>query len=704
MTDLHTRVMRSRFIIFIAGLQIVPFGIPYRFTCPEQSHWYILSKHTCTHARNYTCLLDILTLEYRQNCKGPKIIAPGSKYIWQPNFNRGECDEERYQPFIFRTEGYTNCSFMKSRCYSEGQTTFSNGSAKTDRQCYCDSNRGYVFVGSTHENYCLPSANDCSCYKNATENITKTYKTGWYNAEYTTNLPNVQSKFITDVYTVRDYDDHRYNVRRNENENASRDAFWVVLVMLFLMFIIPYPSVVFLKTIMPRFVFTLYRQYFNRSAEHPGMVNRDEEQTLDKIVSHQTMLTGTEKCVLLRYMSTLSNIEIVEFASILLKNGLIKKCAYSCIESCYNDINNPKMRSVVVKNVLKMRSDLRNVVFVMYTVDNKYKSCAIQLFTYLKNVLELRPVAVSKMDVQDRAFIQAYFEVMKKSMQKMEIENPVEYLTNVSQDLQKIMNSCNQAKEKEIKEMCDKYIVLVALNFDAVANKTNKVDPQGNLFTKIENIIAKSSCPNLSRCMLYGRKAVAMSFKGKQADGENMVIGALECAENIEPCLETVDLYYKIVLFRRAWYENNPEIELKSIAYYCNTARDMLQNMSDDLKLFWSRRFAVRLLFCYLGLGMRCRFIDGYQIRPEYVHKSEGLLELFDSSAEIRIRMFFYIAYARLFHLTGDIRKAILYNDKAKKIARKGNFSELKTINDNGEILRKSWSLSPNLLQNHSFV
>lgn len=106
------------------------------------------------------------------------MIIVGSKYIWQPNFNRGECDEERYQPFIFRTEGYTNCSFLKSRCYSEGQATFSNGSAKTDRQCYCDSNRGYVFVSSTHENYCLPSENDCSCYKNVTESITKTYKTG----------------------------------------------------------------------------------------------------------------------------------------------------------------------------------------------------------------------------------------------------------------------------------------------------------------------------------------------------------------------------------------------------------------------------------------------------------------------------------------------------------------------------------------------
>ncbi|CAC5390388.1 unnamed protein product [Mytilus coruscus] len=208
----------------------------------------------------------------------------------------------------------------------------------------------------------------------------------------------------------------------------------------------------------------------------------------------------------------------------------------------------------------------------------------------------------------------------------MNFENPIEYLTKFSQKIQMTVTGikCDQCNVRISTELCDKYIVLVALTIDALANKTNEVDPQ-----------------DLSRCMLYGRKAVAMSFKGKQADGEGMVIRALECADNIVPCLETVDLYYKIVLFRRAWYENNPEIELKFIAYYTNKARDMLKGMSDDLKLFWSRRFAVRLLFCYLGLGMRCRFIDGYQIRPEYVQKSEKLLELFDSSAEIRIQMFF---------------------------------------------------------------
>ncbi|VDI38479.1 Hypothetical predicted protein [Mytilus galloprovincialis] len=531
-----------------------------------------------------------------------------------------------------------------------------------------------TFLSVQHDKYCEPSEEDCSCHKNVTETITKIYQTGWHNVDYTTILPSVQSEVMN--YTVRDYDDHRYNIRRNGNENARNDAACHVLVLLILMLIIPY--------------------HLNRSAENTIMVNTDEEQinmesgTSNKIVSCQNMLTGFEKCVLLRYMSTLSNIEIMEFALILLKKGLIRKYAYSCIESCYKDINNPNMRSDVVKNVLKMRSDLRNVVFVMYNFDNKYKSCAIQLFATFKNVLELRPVTVSKVDVQDRTFIQAYFDVMKKSVQKMEMSNPVEYLSNLSQKIQMRVNICNQSNERVLTEMCDKYIVLVALTIDALANKTNEVDPEGNLFNEIENIISRSSCPDLSRCMLYGRKAVALSFNGKQKEGEGMVIRARECAGNIVPCLETVDLYYKIVLFRRAWYENNPENELKMIMNYTNIARDILIDMSGDLMLFWFRRFAVRLLFCYLGLGMRCRFIPNYQIQPDYIQKSESLLEQFDSkTAEIRIQMFFYIAKARLFHLKGDIENAFLINDEAKKIARKGGYSELKTILDNETIMRE---------------
>ncbi|CAG2243843.1 unnamed protein product [Mytilus edulis] len=308
---------------------ILAYSMAYSVTCPEKSHWQILSKYICTHARNYTCLLDILTLEYRQNCRGPKIIAPGSKYVWQPNFNRGECDAERYQPFIFNTDGYTKCSFLKSRCNNEGHATFINGSAKMDRSCYCDGKRGYLFVSSTHENYCIPSEEDCSCYKNVTEGITKIYN--------------------TDQHSVDNTIDHSSEQLQDANNNRA--------------------------------------------------IEDDEQKDIEsgtscEMVKRQNVLTGLDKCILKRYISNLDNTEIIEFASILRHKGLISKSAYSYIELCYKNHNYHNMRSAAIRNSTEMPTDLRNVVFVMYNLDSKYKSWAGQLYKTFKNVLELRPLIV----------------------------------------------------------------------------------------------------------------------------------------------------------------------------------------------------------------------------------------------------------------------------------------------------------------------
>ncbi|CAC5390389.1 unnamed protein product [Mytilus coruscus] len=700
MTDLQTRLMRNRFFIFIAGLQIVQFGIPYRLTCPQQSHWKILSKNLCQHAQNYTCLLNILNLAYEQNCKGPKIINPGSKYVLQSYFNKGECDEERYQPFNFQTEGYTNCSFLKSRCYSEGQEIFSNGSAKMDRSCYCDSARGYFFVSSTHDKYCVPSEEDCSCHKNIIEGVISTYDIGLHSVDNITYHPSVESGVIQIVNTIRDYDDTRYNMTRNGN--ARLEAVILVLVVI-LMLVILYPSAIIITKACQTLRMTTCIQCcenatYNNTIEENGRIDI-ESGTSYEMVTHQNVLTGLDKCVLRRYMSNLSNTEIIEFASILRHKGFISKCAYSYIESCYKKNNYINMRSAAFRNFTEMHTDLRNIVFVMYNLDNKYKSLAVQLFTTFKNVLELRPVNVSRIDIKDRTFIQTYFTVMKKKVQEMEFDNPVEYLTNLAKQIQETGTRCDQANEILFTEICDKFVVLLALTIDALANNTNDIDPKNNLFNEIEAIISKTSCPDLSWCMLYGRKAVALSFQNKREEGEDMEKMALICAANVVPCLETVDMYYKIVLFHRAWYENNPKKELVFIDEVKQKAFDILKGLGDELGISWSRRFVVRLLFCYLGVGMRCRFMPDYHIQPEYVTISEKLLQTYDSkTAEIRVQMFFHIAKARLSHLKGDLTNAILYNEEAKNIATKGSYSELTTILDNEKILKNSWSLPPDLL------
>lgn len=97
----------------------------------------------------------------------------GYKYIFQPNFNRGNCRLTRYQPFIFNTTGYSDCAFQKSLCSGEGQITYDNGNTTSDRTCLCDTDKRYTSLRSTKEKcYCNPSKEDCTCFVGIKSNNT----------------------------------------------------------------------------------------------------------------------------------------------------------------------------------------------------------------------------------------------------------------------------------------------------------------------------------------------------------------------------------------------------------------------------------------------------------------------------------------------------------------------------------------------------
>lgn len=91
----------------------------------------------------------------------------GYKCVIAGNFDcRKKCVSTRYQPFRFSTNGMSTCSLKKSYCSGEGQIIMSNGSSKSDRRCRCDYTQGYGFITKPeHGCYCVPSKEDCSCYK-----------------------------------------------------------------------------------------------------------------------------------------------------------------------------------------------------------------------------------------------------------------------------------------------------------------------------------------------------------------------------------------------------------------------------------------------------------------------------------------------------------------------------------------------------------
>ncbi|XP_071123999.1 uncharacterized protein [Mytilus edulis] len=75
------------------------------------------------------------------------------------------CAFNRYQPFMFWTNGSSECTFQKSLCSGEGQMVVTDNLTRTDTTCRCDYRKGYSFViQSKYITYCIPSEEDCSCY------------------------------------------------------------------------------------------------------------------------------------------------------------------------------------------------------------------------------------------------------------------------------------------------------------------------------------------------------------------------------------------------------------------------------------------------------------------------------------------------------------------------------------------------------------
>ncbi|CAC5380433.1 unnamed protein product [Mytilus coruscus] len=76
-----------------------------------------------------------------------------------------QCASDRYQPFIFWTNGSHLCQFEKSICEGEGQIRYSLGTTKADGTCKCDYTKGYDFVvGPKNACFCMPTEEDCSCF------------------------------------------------------------------------------------------------------------------------------------------------------------------------------------------------------------------------------------------------------------------------------------------------------------------------------------------------------------------------------------------------------------------------------------------------------------------------------------------------------------------------------------------------------------
>ncbi|CAC5389986.1 unnamed protein product [Mytilus coruscus] len=159
--------MDEIFVLTSVVFQIFVLSVEsYSLKCPSQASWKLRAQVTCNRTLKYFCLYNSVIGEYVEGCNGPDWDRKGSKRIYAGDFSRGNCLKQRFQPFIFWTNGsVSDCIYAKSICSEEGQVEYKDSSSKDDRVCRCDSEKNYSFV-KTPRNvcFCIPTEEDCSCY------------------------------------------------------------------------------------------------------------------------------------------------------------------------------------------------------------------------------------------------------------------------------------------------------------------------------------------------------------------------------------------------------------------------------------------------------------------------------------------------------------------------------------------------------------
>ncbi|CAC5378268.1 unnamed protein product [Mytilus coruscus] len=103
---------------------------------------------------------------YKEECRTPEWVSLGNYPVLRGRYIDYEtCPVSSYQPFLFRSNERYKCTYLKSKCSSDGQVEVNDGTTRSNKACRCDYNRGFAFViRPQNQSACIPSQEDCSCY------------------------------------------------------------------------------------------------------------------------------------------------------------------------------------------------------------------------------------------------------------------------------------------------------------------------------------------------------------------------------------------------------------------------------------------------------------------------------------------------------------------------------------------------------------
>ena len=162
---------------------------------------------------------------------------------------------------------------------------------------------------------------------------------------------------------------------------------------------------------------------------------------------------------------------------------------------------------------------------------------------------------------------------------------------------------------------------------------------------------------------------------------------AKEHAEYVTPCKDTGMVYYIEVNLLTQKYEKSPSPNLKeNILKTVELAIGQFSNENDDIRTDYQRMLMLKMVFCYLGIGLFGKRIENVEATETDKEKAKQCLDFIEkpdiwSGMEKRRKMLFFIAKSEYYRQQDTTELAVIHAKEAEALATENQWkAELPNI------------------------
>jgi len=361
------------------------------------------------------------------------------------------------------------------------------------------------------------------------------------------------------------------------------------------------------------------------------------------------------------------------------KNRIISKTTYDKI---YNMSENRIERKIICSKLLNSLPRDFSVGSVLEILRrNGYDRLANNLMCVV-NLKEYRISHICRTKTKPGKAAYNHFRNIKRNIHNHVWTDPATVLRRKARQLREELKHENNPIRRQC--LVDILVAHLGAEIDAISIKFDNQFFSHPIFDELHHLSQHATNALIPKVVFLSRKVNAYAIGQNFEEGEQALSDAMQCATDLTLCLELVNLYYLDVVFCLWKLEFYPSRELRSsLIEKAKTGLDLLQYENEDIQLYLTRMFFIRMASGLLGIGNRGNIYHGYIIEDEDIMAAKRFLAEVDrlwQGIELRQEMFYSMARARLNHLDGEVNLASRYAKRGLELAKEAQFREAEFI------------------------